>query len=980
MNNRPRVLIEDWLPIAELGIESRREAAPIPGQFPKLKTLHVWWARRPLAASAGVVLASVLPAWSQGLADAFDGDPRVGTETDYRRWVLRLGGVWGDPVAAKKLLDHANANGLKLSGNGYGYRPAFKNSPSPADLDLLHRVLERTWGGLPNVLDPTAGGGSIPFVAARYGLAVVANDINPVAAAVLRAGVEVPAEEGAALTEDIRKWGELLVSRCSAKLDGLFELRQESERVNAYLFARTVACPRTGRLVPLSPNWWLSKAKGQEVAVRLLTERRGVGLEIPEFEILEGARAIESDPDNGTISGGNGVSIWDGLPIDGDYVKAEAQAGRMGSMLYAVSVRYPILGGGQSKWRREFRLPDESDIRSLGRAESELAELLPGWLAEGTVPDDDIGLSNYDRGHRMYGMNRWIDMFSPRQLFVHGTVAYEIRKMIPEVCDALGERRGRAVIGVLGMIQAKALNWNSMGCTWMTGRQQIRSQFEKHNFTFRWTFTEFEGSREFLPWCLDQIVDAYDGIAQLYLPGREATVVRGKVIQGSVSDLRHKVPGQVRVLRSNAGHLDKVGSDSQTLICIDPPYYDNVMYAELSDFFGAWEQRTIGVVWPDLASGGLADIANEAVANVARFKALGSAKRATELANADYQAKMQAIFAECYRVLRDEGVMTVMFTHKRAEAWDTLGMALMQSGFEIASSWPVNTESETSSHQMQKNAAASTVMLVCRKRLTMSAADVFFEDLIPAIKAAARDAVASFEAAGIHGVDLLLSTYGPVLSVISSAWPVFSSEAAADGSARLLRPEEALDVARSELVDARRRSIVGRQVTFDPATDFWLIAWELFKAEEFPYDEARRLALAVGGQDPEELASIGILKKRTGTVVLQAPAERRRRVLRPVQDGHFEGLSLVDILHGVMVIAELDGLAAARTVMDRHGLTTDQRFLALVQGAVNAVPRSKKRGVFIRSEAATLDSLATAYLPSIHLPEDEPPDTLFDVD
>jgi adenine-specific DNA methylase len=341
---------------------------------------------------------------------------------------------------------------------------------------------------------------------------------------------------------------------------------------------------------------------------------------------------------------------------------------------------------------------------------------------------------------------------------------------------------------------------------------------------------------------------------------------------------------------------------------------------------------------------------------------------------------MQAIFAECKRALRDDGVMTVMFTHKRAEAWDTLGMALMQAGFEIATSWPVNTEPQSSSHQMQKNAAASTVMLVCRKRPQAPEGETFFDDLIPSLRAAARDAVARFDRDGIRGVDLLLSTYGPVLSVISAAWPVYSSEADADGSARLLRPEEALDVARAELVEARRRAIVGRQVTFDPATDFWLIAWEIFQAEEFPYDEARRLALAVGGQDPEALASAGILKKKAGTVVLQAPAERRRRVLHVVQDGQFEGLSLIDILHGVLITADFDGLAAAKTLMDRHGLTTEPRFLALVQGAVNALPRTKKHGDFIRPEAATLDSLITAYLPSISVPDDEPPDTLFDVD
>lgn len=978
MTERPRVLIEDWLPIEELGIESRRESE-IPSALPPIRFLHVWWARRPLAACSGVILASLLPGWSKDLAAAFPDEPRLSDETAYRRWMLVLCGISGDPVAAKRTIVDRKSRGMKVvEKDVYGYQRSYLNSANPANLDLLHRVLEHTWGALPNVLDPTAGGGSIPYAAARFGLPATANDINAVAAAVLRAGVEATAREGSELTTQIRHWGDILIKRCTDRLAEYFALEDESERVVGYIFARSVACPRTGKPVPLSPNWWLSKERGDEVAVRVLTERDGRVLDEPEFEIVKGDDAVSCEPDDGTVSGGDGVSIWDGLPIEDKYIKSEAQAGRLGSILYAISIRLPNPNGRRSKWIRDYRAPTATDLASLAAAEEASTKLVPTWIASRVLPDEHVPDGN-DARPQHYGMTRWVDMFSPRQQLVHGVFADEFQQIVPEIEAALGETGGRDVAGVLGLMQGKALNFNALLASWHVSRQVMRSVFERHDFAFKWTYAEFEAT-ELFPWCLEQIVDAYDGIARLYQPSTAPYIVKGETFQGRRSDLRHPVPGPVTVLHSSAAHLPDLDSGSQVLVCIDPPYYDNVMYAELSDFFGVWEQHTVGRVWPDLMPGGLADVANEAVANPARFASLGSAKRAKELANADYQAKMQAIFAECHRVLREDGVMTVMFTHKRAEAWDTLGMALMEAGFEIATSWPVNTESEQSLHQAKKNAAASTVMLVCRKRAPRSGGDTFFEDVVPEVKAAARDAVARFEADGIHGVDLLLSTYGPVLSVISSVWPVYSSEAAADGSPRLLRPEEALEVAREELVEARRRSIVGRQVTFDAVTDFWLIAWELFQAEEFPYDEARRLALAVGGQDPESLASVGILKKKAGTVVLQAPSDRRKRVLRPVQDGDFADLSLVDLLHGVLVTADLDGLAAAKTLMDRHGFTTEPRFLALVQGAVNAVPRSKVKGVFVRPEAATLDALVTAYLPTIVVPEDEAPGTLFDVD
>lgn len=972
MTDRPRVLIEDWLPIAELGVESQREGTPIPGQSPKLKTLHTWWARRPLVASAGVILTSLLPAWSEGLAEAVD-DPRVATPRVYRRWILNLCGVLGDPIAAAARIERATEAGRTLGAAAYGYPAAWKNTPNPDNLALLHRLLEATWGCLPSVIDPTAGGGSIPFQALRFGLPATANDLNAVAAAVLRAGLEVPTTYGSHLVPDVERWATELRERCRLRLEAFFPVPSGTDS-NTYMFVRSVDCPRTGKPTPLAPNWWLSKKGKSSVGVRVVTERSGVELKVPEFDLVGGDAQDSSGPSDGTVKGGSAISVWDGLPIDGDYIKAEAKAGRMKSLMYAITTRSS--GKGRAAGKRTFRAPTAEDLAALEAAEVACAESLSSWLAAGAVPQEERYIGPADRSAN-YGITRHVDLFSPRQLLVHGTYVDEFQRLCPEVLNELGDEKGRAVLALLGIMQGKALTFNSVLTTWNMTHEKRRSVFDTHSFAFKWTFIEIEGARELFEWAAEQVLDSYRGITELLMPGAIPYVEASVPFLGRLSDLAHPVPGSGTVTQGSASDL-KVQTGSQALVCIDPPYYDNVMYAELSDFFGVWEQHTVGKVWPDLMPGGLADTTNEAVANVARFVDFG--RRRNELANADYQAKMLAIFSECHRVLRDDGVMTVMFTHKRAEAWDTLGMALMEAGFEIATSWPVNTEPQHSLHIAEKNAASSTVMLVCRKRRAASGAQVYFEDLVSEIKSAARDAVARFEADGIRGVDLLLSTYGPVLSVISSAWPVYSSEAASDGSARLLRPEEALDVAREELVEARRRSIVGRDVTFDPITDFWLIAWELFQAEEFPYDEARRLALAVGGQDPEDLSALGILKKKAGTVVLQAPADRRRRVLRPVQDGDFEQLTLVDVLHGVMVTADLDGLPAAKTLMDRHGLTTEPRFLALVQGAVNAVPRSKLKGVFIRPEAATLDALVTAYLPTIVVPEDEPPDTLFDVD
>jgi putative DNA methylase len=958
---RPRVLIEDWLPIEALGIESRRESAPIPGQFPKLKTLHVWWARRPLAASAGTVLASLLPAWTAELA-AMPGDhSELSDENKYRHWVTKLMGVWGDPVAAKARIAEATATGVTLGAKAYGYKQAFKNSPSTADLALLHEILEATWGEFPNVIDPTAGGGSIPYEAARYGLPTIANDLNAVAASILRAGLEVSTNYGLSLQNDLRQWGDVLVERVRSRLLPYFTLPDNSSN-NSFLFARTVKCPRTGKTVPLAPNWWLSKETGKKAAVQLLTHHSGSELDEPQFEILFGDDAIASDPDKGTVAGGDAISPWDGLTIDGEYIKSEAQADRMGSVLYAVSVRYP--GAGRSKWVRTFRAPSETDASAIQAAESALADCKAAWLAQGIIPSEAIPEGNKTREPLNYGMSFWRDMFSPRQLLVHGTFVEEFREIVPQVREALPADRANAVLGLLALMQGKALNFDAILASWHASRTTMRSVFERHDFAFKWTYAEFEGARELYPWCLDQVVDAFQGIAELLVPSDDHFADKVK--------LDHPVPGRVAVTRGTAGNLAEVKDVSQTLVCIDPPYYDNVMYAELSDFFGVWEQHTVGVVWPDLMPGGLADVKNEAVANVARFADSGRKKKA--LAVADYEAKMQAIFAECNRVLRDDGVLTVMFTHKRAEAWDTLGMALMQAGFTIETSWPVNTESEQSLHQAKMNSAASTIMLVCRKRESTDESHPYFEDLEADVRSAARDAVERFSAAGIAGVDLLLSTYGPALSVVSAQWPVYSSEADESGHSRLLRPEEALDAAREEVVRLQRTALIGRPIDLDPLTDFVLLSWSTFKAVEFPFDEARRLALAVGGLDVDELVADKVLKKKSGTVVLTEPKDRLRRKGddKPGVRTDAESFTgpIIDAVHTVLYVAEVDGLREAKALIDLAGLASDSRFMACVQGLVNAIPRTKNKGEWVRPEAGLLDALVTAYFPDIEIPEE----------
>ena len=220
-----------------------------------------------------------------------------------------------------------------------------------------------------------------------------------------------------------------------------------------------------------------------------------------------------------------------------------------------------------------------------------------------------------------------------------------------------------------------------------------------------------------------------------------------------------------------------------------------------------------------------------------------------------------------------------------------------------------------------------------------------------------------------------MSAYGPTLSVVSQHWPVHSSDADEEGRARLLRPEEALAIARAEIVRVQRARLVGHPIEFDPLTDFAVAFWDVIKDDTATYDEGRRLALAVGGLDVDELQRAKILDKKTGTVRLLSPKER----LRPRGgDDHSPGVrpqaesfgSLIDAVHTVCLVTDEDGLGSAKALMDRTGLTKDNRFLAAVQALVNAVPRVRLKGAFILPLAGSLDRVVTAYLPDVTLPPD----------
>ncbi len=418
----PKLLIEQWLPIEAIGAECMRERGAS-SALPPLYFLHVWWARRPLTVSRAAILASLLPAYPTD--EASDGRPwpdrfrSLFPEFDsYKAWFIRLIGILGDPIAGKKLVEWAKKGNIKLKVNPYGYARAFTINPSEEQLEQLYDLLEWTWGSREiTFCDPMSGGGSIPFEALRYGLTVHANELNPVASVILKATLDFPARFGPSLVENIRKYGKIWAERVRERLEPYFPLAKSDENIFCYLWARTVACPETGKQVPLSPNWWLRKGTAP-MAVNVIADPKS---DRCRFEIVRGAAACKKViPDRGTVKRGTGLSPWTGDTIDGDYIKSEAQAGRMGQQLYALGIKRD---GDFS-----FRAPTDADEQAVKRAEQEVKTKWNTWEAQGMIPEEPRREGRADWACQIYGANRWCDTYSPRQLLSFTTLTETLKE------------------------------------------------------------------------------------------------------------------------------------------------------------------------------------------------------------------------------------------------------------------------------------------------------------------------------------------------------------------------------------------------------------------------------------------------------------------------------------------------------------------------------------------------------------------------
>ncbi len=959
MNKSVRRLIEVDLPIKVISKHARHDQNVKKGH---LHALHVWWATRPLAACRAVILATLLP------------DPMDERCSDDFRKKAREALSWmtsrdlSHPLALREAL-------LKFIGDF----AAWELSNDKKWVETARALVKAAHpDGPPLVLDPFAGIGSIPFEALRVGADAFAGDLNPVAVLLLKTALEYIPTYGQRLAEAVMYWGNWVKEEAAKELQQFYPQEADSSTPLAYFWARTIRCegPSCGAEVPLVGLLWLSHKAKNMVALRYHGDK--VGKQVA-FEIFHPQREDEVQ-----------------LPIVKRFA-ATCPVCDYTNPYKRVREQLRTKGGGTRDARliavitlkpdgaRGFRLATAKDLEVAYKAAQMLKRLQKEHKgAMSLLPDEPLPPDGA-LGFRIqkYGMNIWGDLFTPRQALALVTFGRLVREAQQEVLKETNDAAfTRAVATCLGL----AVSNYSHYCASMSYYHPfygMRSSFGGNGFPMKPDFAEGNPSTPHLvgglEYTLEQIVQI------LGREGRER-FCPGTIENGSATAI--PLPDQ-----------------SVPYVVTDPPYYDAVPYADLSDFCYVWLKRMVGELHPDLFRWQLTPKAEECIMDPGPPR-----PNEPEKTREFFESTMQRALAECRRVLHPDSLAVVLFAHKGTAGWEALLNALIQAGWTVTSSWPIETE--RGSRMRAKNSAvlASSVFLVCRPRPADAGAGDW-RKVLESLRAKVHEWLPRLATEGIEGADAIFACIGPALEVYSQYERV---ETAADivpladvknGKGQVVKRGFLSflweTIAREAMATIAEKYMEGA----DPSgfeedsrlTAMWL--WTLlarangqlasqaedeFPEEEeeapkkkkpkgyaLPYDDARLIIQGLGAHEDVLKRPGGILEVKGETARLVTVAERRKYLLgkeegaaQPRRQGRkpqldfFEdvglpstveegeiikpGATVLNRLHQAMLLfADERGEALRRFLVD-EGIGKEDRFWRLANALLALYPTSSQ--------------------------------------
>lgn len=874
-----RKLIEVALPLEAINRESAREKSIRHGHP---STLHLWWARRPLAAARAVLFAQLVDDPSSH-PDKFPTDEAQKTERDRLHGIIERLVVW-ENIRDEKLLAEAH-----------------------------EEILKSTDGNPPAILDPFAGGGTIPMEAQRLGLDAHASDLNPVAVLINKAMIEIPPKfrnrepvfpgladtqstpwNGAAgLAADIRAYGDFMRAEAERHIGHLYPKATLTDgtqgKVIAWLWARTVVCPNPacGVEMPLARSWWLGKKKGKEAYIVPAVKRDDLaaGGKRVTFGIAHDPRGAPTSESDGTVGRLGGKCIACESTVSLEYIRGQGQAKRMRAVLTGIVV--------EGKRQRVYLAPDELHVRAAD---------IP---APADVPQGDLPINPRDFKTPNYGMTTWSSLFTNRQLMALTTFSDLVEQIREQVLkDALSsgltagqsletggtqaEAYADAVATYLGFGVSKAADYHNALCAWRSDvkNEGIGHLFARQAIPMVWDFCEANP----LSGSSGNLRDQYTWISKAVL---------------AVPCSRDAVVTQADASTRNYG---------TGVISTDPPYYDNIGYSDLSDFFYVWLRRSLRREFPKLLGTMLVPKAEELVANPYRHAGKEGAKDF-------FEAGFRDVFARA-RESADPGYpITVWYAFKQSDTseegtsssgWETLLDGMIRGGWAITATWPNRSELGNRMIASGKNALASSIVLSLRPRPD-NAPTTDRRGFISALQAELPQALRDLQHGAIAPVDFPQAAIGPGMAVFSR----YSSVIESNGSAMTVRSALARI---NEILD---QVLNEQEGDFDATTRF-AIAW--YRQHGYAtgvFGEADSLARA-RNSSVDVMARDEILTSAAGKVALLKPSDLPEGY-DVVADDH---TSDWEALHHLIRLLESRGVSAAGDFLAKA--------LSRSDGAVNA--------------------------------------------
>ena len=729
-------LAEVDFPIAEVSRQATREKSIRHGHP---STLHLWWARRPLASSRAMLLGLLLP-------DPCDTHCLQDFKDEAREILLRMEGRpqgWTELAKSDEGLRRIFIRFIEDFAN-------WDNAARSAYLETGQALVKAAHGSdTPLVVDPFAGGGSIPLESLRLGCETFSSDLNPVACFIQKIMLEEIPRHGPTLALDLRKVGEYIQKKAKEKLADLYPDDTDGSTPIAYLWARTVRCeaPECGAEIPLMRSMWLCKKSKRKWALR---PRVQYSKSIPSWVEFEVFQPISNDSiKSGTVSRAKATCLCCGVVLSPERVKAQLFEQRGGADVIFNSHGERI-GGARivavvtlnlDQKGRHYRIPNDIDYLAVQNAQSLLAEIRNKWelndkIGISPVPNEPTpkgGGSGAGRAFSVqkYGMMFWSDLFTARQIIALVTIAKMIEKAKEEYSSALCE--------VLAAALSRCADHWSSGAMWIQDLEAVAHTFGRQALPIVWDFVESCGFS--------------DG---------------GAVWEGQidwVARVVEKSPslgiGDVQIADA-AQH--PLADESASVWFTDPPYYDAVPYADLSDYFLVWLKRALPghplLRDPFDADNSLSPKVREVVQDEVK-ECYGRVKD-----QSFFEEAMGEVFAEGRRVLREDGIGSIVFAHKTTEGWEALLAGMIRGGWTITASWPIATERSARLRAKDSAALATSVHLVCRPR-PEDASVGDWADVLRKLPKRVSDWMERLQGEGIRGADLVFACVGPALEIFS---------------------------------------------------------------------------------------------------------------------------------------------------------------------------------------------------------------------